>query len=40
MTDAELEPPDECERRLDRLRAAIAAGEEGEAVPWTPELMV
>ena len=24
---------------LDRLRAAIARGEEGEPFPWTPELM-
>ncbi len=27
------------DRRLRRLRDAIAAGEEGEALPWTPELM-
>jgi antitoxin ParD1/3/4 len=30
---------DEHDRRLQRLRAAIAEGEEGEAIPWTPELM-
>ena len=30
---------DEHDRRLERLRAAIAEGEEGEAIPWTPELM-
>jgi putative addiction module CopG family antidote len=27
------------DRRLQRLRAAIAEGEEGDDVPWTPELM-
>jgi hypothetical protein len=27
------------DRRLQRLRAAIAEGEEGEAILWTPELM-
>ena len=26
------------DRRLQRLRAAIAEGDEGEAIPWTPEL--
>jgi antitoxin ParD1/3/4 len=30
---------DEQDRRLQRLRAAIAEGEEGDDVPWTPELM-
>jgi antitoxin ParD1/3/4 len=30
---------DEYDSRLQRLRAAIAEGEEGEALPWTPELM-
>ncbi len=30
---------DEQDRRLQRLRAAIAEGDEGEAIPWTPELM-
>lgn len=30
---------DEHDRRLRRLRAAIAEGDEGEATPWTPELM-
>jgi antitoxin ParD1/3/4 len=30
---------DEHDRRLQRLRTAIAEGEEGEAIPWTPELM-
>jgi antitoxin ParD1/3/4 len=30
---------DEQDRRLQRLRAAIAEGEEGEDLPWTPELM-
>ena len=30
---------DEHDRRLQRLRAAIAEGEEGEDIPWTPELM-
>jgi hypothetical protein len=39
MTDADLEPTEDYERRLDRLRAAIAEGERGEGVPWTPELM-
>lgn len=29
---------DEHDRQLHRLRAAIAEGEEGEAIPWTPEL--
>ena len=27
------------DRKLRRLRDAIAEGEKGEAVPWTPELM-
>lgn len=27
------------DRQLERLRAAIAAGEEGEAIPWAPGLM-
>ncbi len=27
------------ERQLQRLQAALDEGEEGEAVPWTPELM-
>ncbi len=27
------------DRQLERLRAAIAVGEEGEAIPWTPSLM-
>jgi putative addiction module CopG family antidote len=31
---------DDYDRRMQRLREAIALGEEGEAVPWTPELMV
>src|SRR5688572_14752638 len=30
---------DEHDRRLRRLREAIAAGEQGEALPWAPELM-
>lgn len=30
---------DEQDRRLQRLRAAIAKGEEGDDIPWTPELM-
>ncbi|HEY7033561.1 MAG TPA: type II toxin-antitoxin system ParD family antitoxin [Thermomicrobiales bacterium] len=30
---------DEHDRRLQRLRAAIAEGDKGEALPWTPELM-
>lgn len=30
---------DEHDRRLERLRAAIAEGEAGEAMPWTPEPM-
>lgn len=30
---------DEHDRRLTRLRSAIAEGEEGGALPWTPELM-
>ena len=37
--DAAIELLDERDRRLQRLRAAIAEGEEGEAIPWTPELM-
>lgn len=27
------------DRKLQRLREAIAEGEKGEGVPWTPELM-
>ena len=30
---------EEYDRRMERLRDAIIAGEEGEALPWTPELM-
>lgn len=30
---------DEYDRRVQRLRVALAEGEEGEALPWTPELM-
>jgi putative addiction module CopG family antidote len=30
---------EEHDRRLLRLRVAIAEGEVGEAIPWTPELM-
>jgi antitoxin ParD1/3/4 len=30
---------EEHDRRLLRLREAIAEGEVGEAIPWTPELM-
>ncbi len=30
---------EEHDRRVQRLREAIAEGEEGEALPWTPELM-
>lgn len=30
---------DEHDRRVQRLREAIVEGEEGEALPWTPELM-
>jgi putative addiction module CopG family antidote len=36
--DAAMKLLNEHDRRLVRLREAIAAGEEGEAVPWTPEL--
>ena len=35
-----IEPiPDEGDLQLQRLRDAIAEGEEGETVPWTPDLM-
>jgi hypothetical protein len=27
------------ERQMRRLQAALDEGEEGEAIPWTPELM-
>ncbi|MBA2597587.1 MAG: type II toxin-antitoxin system ParD family antitoxin [Chloroflexia bacterium] len=37
--DAAVQLLDEHDRRLHRLREAIAEGEEGEALPWTPELM-
>jgi putative addiction module CopG family antidote len=37
--DAAVQLLEEHDRRLQQLRDAIAAGEEGEAVPWTPELM-
>ena len=30
---------DDHDRRVQRLREAIAPGEEGEAVPWRPDLM-
>jgi hypothetical protein len=39
VTDSEFDLPDDFERRLHRLRAAIAEGEKGEGVPWTPKLM-
>jgi putative addiction module CopG family antidote len=34
-----LRPLDEHDRHRQRLRAAIAGGDEGEAIPCTPELM-
>jgi putative addiction module CopG family antidote len=37
--DAAVHLLDEHDRRLARLRAAITVGEEGEALPWTHELM-
>lgn len=37
--EAAVQLLDEHDRRLKRLRAAIAEGEEGEATPLTPELM-
>lgn len=37
--DAAVRLLDDYDRRLARLRALIAEGEEGEGVPWTPELM-
>ncbi len=39
--EAAVQLLDEHDRRLhlQRLRAAIAKGEEGEALPWKPELM-
>ena len=30
---------DEYDQQLQRLRAAIAVGEKGEAIPWTPDLL-
>jgi putative addiction module CopG family antidote len=36
--DAAVRLLDEHDRRRQRLRAAIAEGEAGEAIPWTPEL--
>ncbi len=37
--DAAFNLLNEYDRRLQRLRMAIAEGETGEALPWTPELM-
>lgn len=37
--DVAMQLLDEHDRRLSRLREAIAEGEVGEAVPWTPDLM-
>jgi putative addiction module CopG family antidote len=37
--DAAVRLLDDYDRRLARLRAAIAEGEKGEGVLWTPELM-
>ena len=37
--DAAVRLLEDYDRRLARLRALIAEGEEGEGVPWTPELM-
>jgi putative addiction module CopG family antidote len=37
--DVSLRLLDEYDRRLLRLRAAIAAGEDGEPLPWTPFLI-
>lgn len=37
--DAAMQLLDEYDHRLRRLRAAIAEGEEGEALPWTTALL-
>jgi len=37
--DAAVRLLDEHDRKRQRLREAIAEGEKGEAIPWTPELM-
>jgi putative addiction module CopG family antidote len=37
--DAAVQLLDQYDRRLQRLRDAIAVGEEGDAIPWSPELM-
>jgi putative addiction module CopG family antidote len=37
--DAVVQLLDQYDRRLQRLRDAIAVGEEGDAIPWSPELM-
>lgn len=37
--DAAVRLLDDYDRRVARLRAAIAEGEKGEGIPWTPELM-
>ena len=37
--DAAVRLLEDYDRRLQRLRAAIAKGEAGEEIPWTPELM-
>lgn len=37
--DTALQLLDAHDRKLQRLREAIAEGEKGVAVPWTPELM-
>lgn len=37
--DAAVRLLEDHDRRLERLRALIAEGEQGEGVPWTPELM-
>ena len=37
--DTAVQLLDEHDRKLQRLRAAIAEGKKGDPVPWTPELM-
>jgi putative addiction module CopG family antidote len=37
--DTAVQLLDEYDRKLQRLREAIAEGENGDPVPWTPELM-
>lgn len=39
VLETAVELLDGYDRQVQRLRAAIAEGEQGETIPWTPEMM-